>query len=497
MNQRLRLKIPPFKLARRRQLIEQLMFDPEVLKAVEEEAKARAEPKSVAYARAKRYAKEIIPSFSAYTYFRVGTALAKRLSTALYRVRLGAIDEESLYKVPDDAAVVFVINHRSNMDYVLVTYLVSQSSALSYAVGEWARVWALQSLIRAMGGYFVRRDSSNALYRKVLARYVHMATTSGVAQAVFPEGGLTRDGSLRRPKLGLLSYMVSGFDPNGPRDIVFVPVGLNYDRVLEDRVLTAAASTPQGERPRFAFNPVMLSGFLARSLWRRLRGTWYRFGYACVSFGRPISLRGYLAERGVDFRALPEAQRFAEIERLGQRLMTEVGRVVPALPVSLVASALLAGGEKGLSSFELKGAVFELVRRLHGAGRARAHPPPGPGVCRRRGLAHAHAAPSGVRGGRRLPAEPQGDRGPGLLRQRHRASADRSGSAHRKSTGNRRIVSQSRHTALSLVEGRMRGILVASLVRRAHHEDQPMRSPQGSAYAALSLSVGGARRPAR
>ena len=64
--------------------------------------------------------------------------MAKRLSTALYRVRLGAIDEARLYQVPDDASVVFVINHRSNMDYVLVTYLVSQSSALSYAVGEWA-----------------------------------------------------------------------------------------------------------------------------------------------------------------------------------------------------------------------------------------------------------------------------------------------------------------------------------------------------------------------
>ena len=35
LNQRLKLTIPPFKLARRRQLIEQLMFDPEVLKAVE------------------------------------------------------------------------------------------------------------------------------------------------------------------------------------------------------------------------------------------------------------------------------------------------------------------------------------------------------------------------------------------------------------------------------------------------------------------------------
>ncbi len=374
LNQRLKLKIPPFKLARRKQLIEQLMFDPEVLKAVEDEAKERGEPKSVALARARRYAKEIVPAFSAYTYFRIGTALARRLSTALYRVRVGAFDEAALSQVPDDASVVFVINHRSNMDYVLVTYLVSQSSALSYAVGEWARVWALQSLIRAMGGYFVRRDSSNPLYRKVLARYVHLATASGVAQAVFPEGGLTRDGALRPPKLGILSYMVSGFDPNGARDVVFVPVGLNYDRVLEDRVQVAAAATPQGERPRFAFNPVVLLGFLFRSLWQRLRGRWYRYGYACVSFGKPISLRDYVRDRSVDFRVLAAEPRFAEIDRLGRHLMQAVGQVVPALPVSLVATAVLARGDGGLTSLELKSAVFDLMSRLQAVG-AHVHVP--------------------------------------------------------------------------------------------------------------------------
>ena len=229
-------------------------------------------------------------------------------------------------------------------------------------------MWGLRSLIRAMGGYFVRRDSSNPLYRKVLARYVHMATASGVAQAVFPEGGLTRDGALRPPKLGILSYIVAGFDPQGPRDIVFVPVGLNYDRVLEDRVQVAAAATPQGERPRFAFNPLMLAGWLLRSLWLRLRGRWHRYGYACVSFGRPMSLREYLRDRALDLRALASEQRFAEIERLGRRLMQEVGRVVPALPVSLVATAILDAGERGLSAFELKGAVFELIRRLGAAG---------------------------------------------------------------------------------------------------------------------------------
>lgn len=367
LNARLHLKIPPFKLARRRQLIEQLMFDPEVLKAVEDEAKTRGEPRAVAHARARRYAREIVPAFSAYAYFRIGATLARRLSTALYRVRIGALEEGALAEVPEDSSVVFVINHRSNMDYVLVTYLVSERSALSYAVGEWARVWMLQSLIRAMGGYFVRRDSSNPLYRKVLARYVHMATASGVAQALFPEGGLTRDGALRPPKLGILSYMVAGFDPQGPRDVVFVPVGLNYDRVLEDRIQLAAQS-PQGERPRFAFNPLVLSRFLLRSIWLRLRGRWHRYGYACVGFGRPLSLRDYLRDRAVDLRALSADRRHDEVERLGRRLMRDVGAVVPVLPVSLVATAVLAAGQGGLSSLELKGAVYDLMQALARTG---------------------------------------------------------------------------------------------------------------------------------
>ena len=94
------------------------------------------------------------------------------------------------------------MNHRSNMDYVLVTYLAARAGALSYAVGEWARVWPLSRLIRAMGAYFIRRRSRGAFYRRVLARYVQMATAGGVSQAVFPEGGLSVTGAVAEPKLG-------------------------------------------------------------------------------------------------------------------------------------------------------------------------------------------------------------------------------------------------------------------------------------------------------
>ncbi len=367
LNTQLKLRIQPFKMTRRTLLIDRLLHDPDVLAAVDTHASTTKQPVEAAMRRAKGFAREIVPSFSAYTYFKVGARLARWISTSLYRVRLGAIDGAALDKIPADASVVFVINHRSNMDYILVTYVASSSSALSYAVGEWAQIWGLRNVISSMGAYFIRRNSNDPLYRRVLARYVDMATKAGVVQAIFPEGGLSRDGRLRPAKLGLFSYMVSGFDPQGARDIVFIPVGLNYDRVLEDRVLTATADLPPGETPRFGFNPLVFGRYMMRNTWLRLTGRWHRYGYACVSFGKPISLKAALAPRALDLRSLPADERHAEIEVLGARLMRAVANVVPALPVPLVATAVLEAN-KPLTAFELKGRVFELISRLEGDG---------------------------------------------------------------------------------------------------------------------------------
>ena len=116
----------------------------------------------------------------AYLYFRIGYWIGKRVAQLLYRVRLGYVDSENLARVESDATVVFVMNHRSNMDYVLAGYLAADQTALSYAVGEWARIWPLSALIRSMGAYFVQRNSKDELYRRVLERYIVMATEAGV-----------------------------------------------------------------------------------------------------------------------------------------------------------------------------------------------------------------------------------------------------------------------------------------------------------------------------
>ena len=165
LNTRLQLQIPAFQQTKRQVLIDRLTCDPEVMEAVEAVAQESGVPRDVLVRKVERYAREIVPSFNAYAYFRIGYHLARRTVQLLYRVRLGYSDDDALSRIEPDASVVFVMNHRSNMDYVLVAYLAASRSALSYAVGEWARIWPLQTLIRTLGAYFVRRKSDNRLYR--------------------------------------------------------------------------------------------------------------------------------------------------------------------------------------------------------------------------------------------------------------------------------------------------------------------------------------------
>lgn len=367
VGKRLRIGIRPFQRTRRQALIHRLLADPKVQQAAEQSAAQHKVPVLVALEMVERYAREIVPAFNAYLYFRIGYWFGKRVAQLLYRVRLGYVDAENLQRVETDSTVVFVMNHRSNMDYVLAGYLAADQTALSYAVGEWARFWPLSALIRSMGAYFVRRNSKDELYRRVLERYIVMATEAGVPQAVFPEGGLTRDGRMREPKLGAIDYMMRGFRTDGERDLVFVPLGINYDRVLEDRTLLRSIDPEAARRGKLAALGTTFR-FALHNFWLMLRSEWHRFGYACVNFGAPVSMRAYCSERKLDFHRLAPEHRRREMAALGRHLMEAVGRIVPVLPVPLIATVFVAHGDKAISELELKSEVSRLVERFTARG---------------------------------------------------------------------------------------------------------------------------------
>ncbi|MCF6239627.1 MAG: 1-acyl-sn-glycerol-3-phosphate acyltransferase, partial [Candidatus Marinimicrobia bacterium] len=354
-------------LTRRQGLIDQLVFDDQVIEAVKLYAAENEMPMAIAQEKAKRYASEIVPAFNAYVYFRFGYWLARKAARLIYRVRVGFYDDSGLKKIPQDASVVFVMNHRSNMDYILVSFLVAEKTALSYAVGEWARIWPLQGLIKSMGAFFVRRNSGNPLYRKVLERYVHLATRAGVCQAVYPEGGLTKDGAFREPRLGFLDYMLRDFHQEFDKDIVFVPVGINYDRVVEDRSLTR---TLDREAPKRSLWFVLKTtfGFIYKTAMLSRKNRWSRFGYASVNFGPPVSVKEYCASNGIDFSQYEQTKRFEHVKDLADLLMERIGKVVPILPIALVSEILLLKQSVWTSELELKSLASLRIDKLKAMG---------------------------------------------------------------------------------------------------------------------------------
>src|SRR6185295_13874198 len=142
---------------------------------------------------------------------------------------------------------------------------------------------------------------------------------------------------------------------------------INYDRVFEDRSFLQEADK-NAPKPGTVKTLGSTLGFVMRNLWLLARNKWHRFGYACVNFGSPVSLKEYIARRQVDFRGLDRDERFARVEELGRHVMEQIARVVPAVPVSLVATAFLRRAAKPWSELELKGAVLDLMRELDSRG---------------------------------------------------------------------------------------------------------------------------------
>jgi glycerol-3-phosphate O-acyltransferase len=337
---RQRLRIDRYKFTRKTRVVAALLDDPEVTRAVAEHVRTTGEPEARAREKVLEYAEEIVPSFNLLSYYRLGYGLARLLLPLLYKVSVGYEARAALESIPRDSVVLYLMNHRSNADYVVVAYVLSGDVAISYAVGEWARVWPLETVFRRFGSYFVRRNYREALYHKVLERYVQLITRNGVTQGVFLEGGLTRTGLFREPKLGILDHVVGvKRDPAFRRPFHIIPVALNYDRVLEDRSLLRELQAPEERLPR-GKQVAEVSAYLAKVSFRFLLRRARRYGRACVNFGPPLDVDAWLAARpGV--LDLPREARLPRIRELADEVMARIGAVMPATAVALASAAVL------------------------------------------------------------------------------------------------------------------------------------------------------------
>jgi glycerol-3-phosphate O-acyltransferase len=336
-----RARVDRFKLASRAHVRAELLADPSILEAARDHARETGSSEASALQRVREYIEEIVPFFNVIAYFQVGYRVSRAVLNFFYKVTVEFEDRAAIQRLPKDAVLLYLMNHRSNADYVLVGYALSGQVAISYAVGEWARAFPLEHLFKAFGAYFVRRRYRERLYHTVLERYVQLITRRGVTQGIFLEGGLTRDGKLRAPKIGLLDYVVGiAREPAYRSRLHVVPVAVNYDRVLEDRsLLLELAKSEGGARPSRLSQLADVSRFVFWNLGRLLTGRWKRYGRAAVLVGKPVPLEPWFAREATLFD-LPRPERLARVQQLSDEVMERIGQLIPVTPVALACAAI-------------------------------------------------------------------------------------------------------------------------------------------------------------
>jgi glycerol-3-phosphate O-acyltransferase len=176
----------------------------------------------------------------------------------------------------------------------------------------------------------------------VLERYIQLITKNRVTQAIFLEGGLSRDGRFRPAKIGLLDYIAGTLrEELEGRDVWFVPVAVNYDRTLEDRSLIRECLHEDLREPRLR-QLLTVTQYLAFTSLRLLARRVRRQGRAAVNFGTPVSLRTRVRAQPGDVLHLPRAERLPVIQQLADHLLERIKAVVPVTAVALASAALLS-----------------------------------------------------------------------------------------------------------------------------------------------------------
>ena len=338
-------RVNRFKLTRKAYIRDTLLANSEVAAAVDRHAREHSITEAAAWRRVEEYVDEIVPFFNILAYYTIGYAVSRATLNALYKVSVDHEDLDALERLPSDSIVVYLANHRSNADYVLLAYVLAGDVSISYAVGEWARAFPLEYVFKSFGSYFIRRRYRVPLYHAVLEQYVQLITRNGVTQGIFPEGGLTRDGRLKRGKIGLIDYMLGvARDPALERRLVLVPVAINYDRVLEDRSLLRELELREsGARASRRTQMSEVGRYVGWNLARIGFGRWRRYGRAAVTIGRPLHVSAWLdtlRAQGRDIFALDRQARLGHVQELVDEVLDRIARNIPVTPVPLACAAI-------------------------------------------------------------------------------------------------------------------------------------------------------------
>jgi len=345
-------------LSHRRTVVDALLNAEPVRVAIAATANKENISVDKARTRARNYALELAADYS-HPVVRSLWLMLKAFWNKLY----DGVDVhhfETLREVAPGHEVIYVPCHRSHVDYLLLSYqLMEKGIAIPHiGAGVNLNLPVIGPILRRGSAFFLRRTfKGDALYSTVFREYISQLFARGVSLEYFIEGGRSRTGRLLSPRGGMLSMTLRSFLRESRRMVVFQPVYIGYEKIMEgDAYIGELSGKPKQKESILG---------LVRSL-GALR---QHYGRVALNFGEPIPLNPLLDEVAPDWRsatadpdAKPEWLNPA-VDALATRIQQNINRAAHVNPINLLALTLLATPKHAMAEADLI-AQLELCKAL-------------------------------------------------------------------------------------------------------------------------------------
>ncbi|KFE66631.1 1-acyl-sn-glycerol-3-phosphate acyltransferase [Hyalangium minutum] len=344
---------PPLKPTER--LIDETMRDRQLHKALDAHAASVSRRPESVYREARRNLAAIAARPSPTTLAFASPVL----DWIFQRIYDGIeVDEGGLHralKQAGHAPIVLCPSHKSHVDYLVLSWVLwNRGYAVPLvAAGANLSFWPLGPFLRRCGAFFLRRSfKGDPIYSESFQAYVRKLVLDGVHQEFFPEGGRSRTGKLLPPKLGMFTWQVDAVLGGARKDLTFVPVSIDYEKVVESgsysKELAGGEKKPEDLKALLSAPKVLTA----------------RYGRIHLTFDEPLSLAELMKSRGLTpGEPVNEEQKKGLVRALGNRVMYGISKVSTVTPHALVSAALLAHRRRGITQREVTDRIT-LLRRI-------------------------------------------------------------------------------------------------------------------------------------
>ncbi|GAB6908492.1 hypothetical protein JCM12296A_43320 [Desulfosarcina cetonica] len=335
------------------ELKESILTSDRISRFIAKHAESRQEPIQKIRKMADGYLDEIAARYNP-SAIRILSAAVGWIVNAMFDGAV--IDKAGLARVKtmsQKGPLILIPCHKSHIDYLILSYVLYNNNmpCPHIAAGKNLSFWPLGPIFRAGGAFFLRRTFKGAvLYARIFSAYIHKLLEEGFNIELFIEGGRSRTGKLLMPKLGMISMLLEAYRKGACEDMIFVPVYIGYDRIIEEQAYIHEVEGGKKEDENLG------QVFRARRFLKK------RYGKIYINFHTPISTRELTEENGTSLDQMPTKEVNAFCRNLGWRIINAIDKETVITPHGLVAGASLNISRPRFTKAELLDVVGVYLR---------------------------------------------------------------------------------------------------------------------------------------